>query len=78
MDMRVWTQDGREFFKEIDIAPGFPGNPLTQEDHEKRFQDCLDFAKKPISKEKTAEIVLMIKDLDKVDDVRKFVQLLLT
>jgi 2-methylcitrate dehydratase PrpD len=78
MDMRVWTQDGREFFKEIDIAPGFPGNPLTQEDHEKRFQDCLDFAKKPISKEKTAEIVSMIKDLDKVDDVRKFVQLLLT
>jgi 2-methylcitrate dehydratase PrpD len=77
MDMRVWMRDGREFFQQIDIAPGFPGNPLTQGDHEKRFQDCLDFAGKPISKKNATAIATMIEDLDKVDDVRKFVELLL-
>ncbi|OPY74825.1 MAG: 2-methylcitrate dehydratase [Syntrophorhabdus sp. PtaU1.Bin058] len=78
MDMRVLHRDGREFFRQLDIGPGFPGNALTPDDHKKRFQDCLDFAKKPIGKENAAQIASMIEDLDKVDDVRRFVQLLLT
>jgi hypothetical protein len=78
MDMRVWTRDGRELFRQIDIGPGFPGNPLTREDHEKRFRDCLGFAKKPISREKADQLSTMIRDLEKVPDIREFVQLLLT
>ena len=78
MDMRVWTRDGRELFRQIDIGPGFPGNPLTREDHEKRFRDCLGFAKKPISRDKADQLSTMIGDLEKVPDVREFVQLLLT
>jgi 2-methylcitrate dehydratase PrpD len=31
VDMTVHTKDGREFFRQIDIAPGFPGNPLAKE-----------------------------------------------
>jgi len=77
MDMRVRTRDGRELFRQIDIGPGFPGNPLTREDHEKRFQDCLGFAKKPIGKEKADRLSAMIRDLEKVPDIREIVQLLL-
>jgi hypothetical protein len=76
MDMRVRLKDGRKFFRQLDIAPGFPGNPLTREDHEKRFLDCLGFAKMPISEKKSAEIAGMIENLENVVDVRKFVQLL--
>ncbi len=78
MDMRVTTGDGREIFRQIDIGPGFPGHPLTHEDHEKRFQDCLGFAKKPISKDTAARIVSMIQGLENVDDIRGFVQLMLS
>ena len=78
MDMRVRTRDGRGLFRQIDIGPGFPGNPLTREDHEKRFRDCLGFAKKPIGKEKADRLSEMIRDLENVPDVREFVQLLLT
>lgn len=78
MDMRVRTKDGRELFRQIDIGPGFPGNPLTPEDHEKRFRDCLGFAKRPINKEKADRLSSMIRDLERVPDVREFVQLLLT
>jgi len=78
MDMRVRLKDGREFFRQLDIAPGFPGNPLTREDHEKRFLDCLGFAKMPIGEKKATEIVGMIENLENVVDVRKFVQLLVT
>ena len=76
MDMRVRTRDGREFFKQIDIGPGFPGNPLTKEDHEKRFRDCLAFAKKPISRANAARMVSMIEDLENVEDVRALIPLL--
>jgi 2-methylcitrate dehydratase PrpD len=78
MDMRLRTRDGREFFSQIDIGPGFPGNPLTKEDHEKRFQDCLAFAKKPISRANATRIVSMIDDLENVEDVRALIPLLVT
>ena len=78
MDMRVRTKDGRELFRQLDIGPGFPGNPLTTEDHQKRFRDCLSFAKKKISDEKAERIISAIENLEKVDDVREFVELLVT
>ena len=51
VDVRVSLKDGRELFGRMDIAPGFPGNPLSPEEHEQRFRDCLDFAKKPIGRD---------------------------
>jgi 2-methylcitrate dehydratase PrpD len=77
MDMRVRTADGRELFRQLDIGPGFPGNPLTQEDHERRFHDCLDFAKKPIGREKGVQIVSMVQNFEGIADVREFIPLLL-
>lgn len=76
MDMRVRTADGREFERRVDVAPGFPGNPLSPEDHEKRFRDCLAFAKKPIDAEKATQISSMIENIEKVEDIRTFVRLL--
>jgi uncharacterized protein (DUF1697 family) len=76
MDMLVRTRDGRQFLRMVNIGPGFPGNPLTREDHERRFQDCLAFAKKPISGENAAKLAAMIEGLEEVDDVRRFVRLL--
>jgi len=76
MDMRVLTRDGREFLRTLDIGPGFPGNPLTREDHEKRFEDCLAFAKKPISREDARSIASAIEQLENLEDVRPLIQLL--
>jgi 2-methylcitrate dehydratase PrpD len=76
MDMRVSMRDGRILLRQIDIAPGFPGNPLTRDDHRKRFEDCLAFAKKQISWENAEKIVSMIEQLEDVKNVRELVQLL--
>jgi 2-methylcitrate dehydratase PrpD len=77
MDMRVRTRDGREWMRQIDVAPGFPDNPLTREDHEKRFHDCLAFAKKPIGKDRAAGVASMIESLEHAEDIRSIVPLLL-
>jgi hypothetical protein len=70
-------KDGREFFRQIDIAPGFPGNPLTKEEQEARFHDCIAYAKKPLPKEKVEGIVESVARIDELSDVRSLIPLLL-
>ncbi len=77
VDMRVRMKDGREFFRQIDIAPGFPGNPLSQEEHEARFRDCIAYAKKPVQQNKVDEIVGRVANIERVNDVRALIPLLL-
>jgi 2-methylcitrate dehydratase PrpD len=76
LDMRVTTRSGKEYLRGLDIAPGFPGNALTKEDHEQRFKDCFDFAGKPFPKERAAELLALIERLEKVEDVRTIIPLL--
>jgi 2-methylcitrate dehydratase PrpD len=76
-DLKVFTKDGRELFRQIDIAPGFPGNPLSDRDHEKRFEDCIGYSKMPIGDKKSKKIVELVHDFEDVDDVRKLVRLLI-
>jgi 2-methylcitrate dehydratase PrpD len=77
VDMIVYTKDGREFFRRIDIAPGFPGKPLTNEEQEARFYDCIAYAKKPLDEEKVEGIVESVARIDHLSDVRLLVPLLL-
>jgi 2-methylcitrate dehydratase PrpD len=78
IDMTVSMKDGREFFRQIDIAPGFPGNPLTREEQEARFHDCISYAKKPLRKEKVEGIVESVAHIDRLSDVRVLIPLLLS
>ncbi|MGE5842665.1 MAG: MmgE/PrpD family protein [Deltaproteobacteria bacterium] len=78
VDMTVCMKDGREIFRQIDIAPGFPGNPLTKEEQEARFRDCIAYAKKPLLKEKVEGIVENVARIDRLSDVRALIPLLLS
>jgi 2-methylcitrate dehydratase PrpD len=77
VDMTVRLKEGREIFRQIDIAPGFPGNPLTKEEQEARFRDCIAYAKKPLPKEKVEGIVESVARIDELSDVRSLIPLLL-
>jgi 2-methylcitrate dehydratase PrpD len=77
VDMTVTLKDGRELFRQIDVAPGFPGNPLTKEEQEARFLDCIAYANKPLPKEKVEWIVERVDRIDQLSDVRVLIPLLL-
>jgi 2-methylcitrate dehydratase PrpD len=77
VDMAVTLKDGREFLRRIDIAPGFPGNPLTKEEQEARFHDCIAYAEKTLRQEKVAEIVEGVSRIEGLSDVRVLIPLLL-
>jgi 2-methylcitrate dehydratase PrpD len=77
LDMRVITNDGKEHFTQIDIAPGFPGNPLTRKEHEQHFWDCIKFSGGLLPQDSTDEIVSQISRFEQLDDVRILIPLLL-
>jgi len=77
LDMRVVMLDGRTYERGIDIAPGFPGNPLNKEDHEQRLRDCVAFARKPLPGEKVERIIGAVQSLEKLVDVRSLIPLML-
>jgi 2-methylcitrate dehydratase PrpD len=76
VDMKVSTKEGREFFRRLEIAPGFPGNPLTREEQEARFYDCMAYSKKPLAKEKVEGIARGVASIEALNDVRTLIPLL--
>jgi 2-methylcitrate dehydratase PrpD len=77
VDIRVLTKDSREFSRSTDVAPGFPERPLTEQEHLRRFYDCIEFAPKPMDGKRARAIVDWIARLEEVQDVREVVPLLL-
>ena len=77
LDMRVFTKQGSEELKQIDIAPGFPGNPLTQEEHQKHYWNCLEFAPNGLAREEAEKILSLVNGLEEIKDVREMIPLLL-
>jgi 2-methylcitrate dehydratase PrpD len=76
MDMEITMTNGEVYKSGMDIAPGFPGNPLTDEDHMRRFRDCIDFALDWFDGKHVDEIVSFVKGIELESDVRRLVHLL--
>ena len=76
LDMQVFTTSGDTYFKKMDIAPGFPGNPLTQAEHEERFRDCMNFAARPAEKQSPEKIISMVMRLEELEDIRILIPLI--
>ncbi len=76
MDMSIVTRDGSSYERALDIAPGFPGNPLTEEDHMLRFSDCIDFARDWFTSDQADEVLEFIGNIESAGDIRGLVSLL--
>lgn len=76
MDMEITMNTGEVYKSGIDIAPGFPGNPLTDDDHMQRFWDCIDFAPEWFNRGQVEEIVEFIDGIEDAPDIRRMVELL--
>ena len=77
VDMRVWTKDSREYLRRTDVAPGFPQKPLTEEEHLRRFLDCVEFAENPMGAERVTAVIDWVAGLEEEEDVRRLVPMLL-
>jgi 2-methylcitrate dehydratase PrpD len=78
MDMEIKMSKGEVYRSGIDIAPGFRGNPLTDEDHMQRFMDCVDFAPAWFEKNNAYELIPLLKTVEEMPDVRLLIHQLTT
>ncbi len=69
LDMRVVTRSGKEYFRTLDIAPGFPGNELSRKDHEERFWDCIEFAGERIASKRAENILSLVDEIETLEDI---------
>lgn len=75
--MKVTTQDGNVYLKKVNVPRGIPGNPLSREEHMERFQDCVNYAEKPLPKRNPEKIISMVDRLEEARDVSSLIPLLL-
>lgn len=75
--MKVTTKGGNVYHKAVDIPRGIPGNPLSKEEHMERFQDCVNYANKPLPKVNIKKIISLVTRLEEAKDVRNLIPLLI-
>jgi len=76
MDLSVVTTDGRTFDYHLDVAPGFPGNPLSEADHIERFMRCVEYAGDRIDEKRAGTILDCVANIGASDDIRRLIALL--
>jgi 2-methylcitrate dehydratase PrpD len=74
-DIHVWTKDGKEYHGQIDVPPGTPANPMTDEEHVNRFYDCVEFSGIKWLKGREEAILNYIENLEIKDDIRGIIPL---
>lgn len=77
VDVTVTTRDGRTERRQLDIAPGFPGNALSEEEHTERFRACMDYAAYPLPPRQISAFLEIAESLDALSDARRLVDTLI-
>ncbi|MFB7560354.1 MmgE/PrpD family protein [Streptomyces brevispora] len=71
-DLIVVSQGSEQRFG-LDIAPGFPGNALSQGYHDRRLRDCLAATAYPLPDSRIEKLMESLKALEELDDVTDLV-----
>ena len=73
-DIIVHLKCGAVLEGSIDIPPGTPDNPLTDEEHHLRFHDCVSFANLPsMSDEKCYLILSTLENFEELGNINTFI-----
>ncbi|MFF9217150.1 MmgE/PrpD family protein [Streptomyces viridosporus] len=72
------TAGGGRWARTLEIGPGYPGNPLTAEEHLHGFDDCVGYAPWGLRPEQVRDLKRMTADLAEVRDVRAVVSALIS
>lgn len=77
VDVTLTTSDGTLHERKLDIAPGYPGNELDDEQHRKRFRDCMAYASRPLPAMNVDRFIAAVEGLERMPDARALLDLLI-
>ncbi|MEM5295558.1 MmgE/PrpD family protein [Burkholderia sp. JPY481] len=75
VDMYIETRNGRSWSTALEIAPGFPGNALRDENHLERFKSCMRYANRGLSQQKIDQLMHSVLAIEEQSDVREILPL---
>ena len=78
VDMEVLTHQNDRYLKKIDIAPGFPGNPLSQEEHLEHYRKCVAYMPQKLPTENAEKIPGLVHGIEELEDIRALIPFCLT
>lgn len=74
--MKIATKNGETYYEEVNHALGSPQRPLTFDECARKFRDCASYAIKRLPNKQIDRVVELVRQLEKVDDVREIAELL--
>lgn len=74
VDVTLTTTDGKVHERKLDIAPGYPGNGLSEAQHLARFDDCMAYAALPLSQVQVQDFLRAVQSLGSLDDARSLLK----
>jgi hypothetical protein len=73
--VRVKCSNGREFVEKVRVVKGYPEDPVTTEDVIDKFNDCILFARKQVTKKTIDQLTNLVLHLEEVEDIRQICDL---
>jgi 2-methylcitrate dehydratase PrpD len=77
VELDLTTRDGGRHCRRLDASPGFPGNELTDADHDLRFDDCMNYAAYPLPRDNVAAFRERLNALEQLADARTLIDCLI-
>jgi 2-methylcitrate dehydratase PrpD len=74
--VEVNLKSGKQRSCRVDLVKGHPKNPMTMEECEEKFRNCLRFSKKPITGKKISSLISAVRGLETLNDVSRIVDCL--
>lgn len=76
VDLVLTTTDGTHHARSLDVAPGYPGNPLSDAQQLARFNDCMAYAPRPPAPAQVQALLAGIDGVAALPDARVLLQAL--
>lgn len=77
VDVVLQTEDGRTHLRSLDVAPGFPDDPLSDAQQRARFDDCMAYAPRPLAPWQQADFLQAVGQVTELPDARQLMNLLI-
>ncbi len=74
--VEIRTRDGKVYSAQVEHPLGRAQNPLSQQQLEAKFRDCVSFSAKPVSKANAERVIELVGRIEKIPDAIEVIRLL--
>ncbi len=74
--VEVTLKNGRKASRRVDFVKGHPKYPMTMEDCEEKFRNCLPSSIKPLDEKRVSALIKAVRELETLSDISQMVSYL--